>query len=127
MFTDTDPLEEEMHVRCEDMTSDQLTSYFQAWQHHINGVNLKLDGQEWRRMAWLQEVYGQADAGNIVKWVCWKHRGKIDGEIVTHRRFNSRMKWWVDKMHIGMQMEIRREQRKPTAAAAGFATGADLL
>ncbi|ASZ74734.1 hypothetical protein KHO57_gp170 [Mycobacterium phage Phabba] len=125
-FTDIDPLEEDMKVRVEEMTPDQLVVYLKDWQEAVNGVSMALDGKELYMMRWLQKVYGD-DAGRIVKWVCYKHRGKNDlGNLIVHRMFCTKMKWWVDKMHQEMQATVRREQNRKTPrqqlAASGFAT-----
>lgn len=128
MFADQDPLEEDMKILVEDMTADQLVAYLRDYQiHGPNHVTLKLDGIEYRRMQWLIDVYGQPDAGRIIKWICYHHHGKADGQVITHRRFNSKMKWWVDKMHIEMQQALAKDERKAEKKSfAGFATSSDL-
>ncbi|ACH62154.1 hypothetical protein MYRNA_185 [Mycobacterium phage Myrna] len=125
-FTDIDPLEEDMKVRVEDMSPDQLVVYLKDWQEAVNGVTMALDGKELYMMRWLQKVYGD-DAGLIIKWVCWKHRGKDDrNQLIVHRMFCTKMKWWVDKMHQEMQTAKRREEGRQTQreqmADSGFAT-----
>ncbi|QZE10498.1 hypothetical protein SEA_SCOOBYDOOBYDOO_181 [Mycobacterium phage ScoobyDoobyDoo] len=125
-FMDTDPLEEEMRVRCEDMTPDQLVVYLKDWQEAVNDITLGLDGKEIYSMRWLQKVYGP-DAGLIVKWVCYKHRGKDDrGQYIVHRMFCTKMKWWIDKLYAEMQVHRRREERRKSpreaAAISGWAT-----
>lgn len=128
-LTDLDPLEEDMKTRVEDMTPDQLMVYLKDFQREWNKVDLKLDGQEYQRMRWLQEIYGNRDAGLILKWLCQgPSSGKADGQIVTHRRFNQKMKWWVDQVHIAMQQARAREERRAaTPAPVGFATMDALL
>lgn len=133
-FLDPDPLEDEMGVRVEDMNADQLVGYLKDYQQGLNGLTLKLSGvAEFKRMQWLIEIYGQPDAGRIVKWTYWKHRGRwaskrTYADVIRHARFNAKMKWWVDIMHTEMQEQINRENNAPktSAAAVGFSTIRDL-
>ena len=127
-ITVIDPLEEDIGLPCEDMTPDQLVVYLKDYHFNINHVVLKLDGQEYRRMKWLQDIYGPRDAGHIVKWVCQHYGGKYDNQLVTHRRFNAKMKWWVDCMHMEMQQARNKEVNHAVSVpAAGFATMDALL
>ena len=67
-FSDNDPLEDDMGVRCEDMTPDQLVAYIKSYQEAF-GLNLKVEGLKERSVfRALQKLYGKADAGRIVKW-----------------------------------------------------------
>ena|SRR6478736_850847 len=118
-FSETDPLEDQMGVRCEDMTADQLVTYLKDWQEAVNNTVMRLDGKEIYPIRWLQKVYGD-DAGLIVKWLCYKHRGKDDrGYLITHRMFCTKMKWWIDLMYAEMQQQLARENRREAAAVTG--------
>ena len=121
VFSDSDPLEEDMNVRCEDMTPDQLVAYVKSYQGAF-GLDLKVDGlPELSVFRGMQRIYGQRDAGLIVKWVFYKYRGRYEGEPIRHFSFAKGHKWWVDKMHLEMQEEQRRSAPKSyTASAAAF-------
>jgi hypothetical protein len=119
-FSDVDPLEEDMGVRCEDMNPDQLVSYIKSYQEAFN-LNLRIDGLPERSVfKAMQRVYG-ADAGLIVKWVFYKYKGRYDNEPIRHLSFAKGRKWWVDKMHLEMQEELRRESSR-TSEHAGLGT-----
>lgn len=120
-FSDTDPLEKDMGVRCEDMNPDQLVTYIKTYQEAF-GLNLKIDGFPERAVfKGMQRIYGQTDAGLIVKWVFYKYKGRYDNEPVRHLSFAKGRKWWVDKMHLEMQEELRRAAPMSyTASAAAF-------
>lgn len=128
-FTTPDPLEQDMSVLVEDMTADQLVNYLREYQEQLNDVRIAISGYpETARMKWLIETYGQPDAGRIIKWTYWCHRGKWTGrdgkqEFIKPMRFNAKMKWWVDEMHSEMQRELTRAERKAAKKNyEGFAT-----
>lgn len=105
-FTDMDPLEEDMGVRCEDMNPDQIIAYIKSYQAAF-GLDLKVDGLPERSVfRGMQRIYGQRDAGLIVKWVFYKYKGRYEGEPVRHLSFAKGRKWWVDKMHLEMQQAL---------------------
>ena len=108
-FTDEDPLEQDMGVRCEDMSPDQLVAYVKSWQGAF-GLDVRIDGHPERAVfRGMRRIYGQRDAGLIVKWVFYKHRGRReDGSPVTPLSFAKGRKWWVDRMHLEMQEHMRR-------------------
>lgn len=121
-FGDTDPLEEDMGVRCEDMSPDQLVSYIKSYQEAF-GLTIRIDGHPERGVfRGMLRIYGQRDTGLIVKWVFYKHKGRReDGTPVTPLSFAKGRKWWVDKMHLEMQQEQHRSAPMSyTAAAAAF-------
>ena len=122
-FTDPDPLEQDMKVRVEDMSPDQLVVYLKDWQEAFHGIQMNLDGKELYMMRWMEKVYGP-DAGRIIKWTTYKHRGRDDrGYLIVHRMFCTKMKWWVDKMHQEMQAAVLRETRRAeTPKTSRFAT-----
>ena len=106
-FTDEDPLEHDMGVRCEDMTPNQLIAYVVSYQGAF-GVNIKVDGPpEHSVFKAMQRIYGKRDAGLIVKWVFYKHRGRHRDEYVTPLSFAKGSRWWVDKMYFEMQEALR--------------------
>lgn len=120
-FSDTDPLEEDMGIRCEDMTPDQLVSYIKSYQEAF-GLNLPVEGLPERSVfKGMQRLYGKRDAGLIVKWVFYKHKGRWDGEPVRYQSFAKGRKWWVDKMYTELQDELRRESAR-TATGSGLGT-----
>lgn len=120
-FSDTDPLEDDMGIRCEDMSPDQLVAYIKSY-HAAFGLNISIDGHPERAVfRGMQRIYGPADTGRIVKWVFYKYRGHYDNQIVTPLSFAKGRKWWVDRMHLEMQQEQARLAPKSyTAAAAEF-------
>lgn len=120
-FSDTDPLEEDMGIRCEDMTPDQLVSYIKSYQEAF-GLNLPVEGLPERSVfKGMQRLYGKRDAGLIVKWVFYKHKGRWDGEPVRYQSFAKGRRWWVDKMYTELQDELRRESAR-TATGSGLGT-----
>lgn len=120
-FSDNDPLEDDMGVRCEDMSPDQLVTYIKSYQAAF-GLNIPVVGIPERSVfRGMQRIYGQRDAGLIVKWVFYKHRGRYDGEAVRYQSFSKGRKWWVDKMYLEMQEDLRRSApRSYSSAAAEF-------
>lgn len=112
MFSDSDPLEDDMGVMCENMSPDQLVAYIKSYQEAF-GLNLRVDGTPERAVfSGMHRIYGRRDAGRIVKWVFWKYRGRYENEPVRHFSFAKGRKWWVDKMHLEMQAELRRERSR---------------
>lgn len=117
-FTDPDPLEDDMGVLCQDMTPDQLICYIKSYQEAF-GLDLKVDGLPERAVfRGLQRIYGVRDAGLIVKWVFYHYRGRYEGEPVRHLSFAKGRKWWVDKMHLEMQDELRRSDPRSYAGVS---------
>lgn len=114
-FSDLDPLEQDMGVRCEDMNPQQLVTYIKDYQHAF-GHELAVEGFIERSVfKSMQNIYGKATAGLIVKWVFYKYHGLYAGETVTFTAFAKGRKWWVDKMHQEMQ-EAQRKERPSTAS-----------
>lgn len=126
-FADTDPLEEDMGVRCEDMTPDQLVSYIMSYQKAF-GLNMPVDGHPERAIfRGMQRIYGKRDAGLIVKWVFYRYKGRYEGEPIRYQSFAKGRKWWIDKMHLEMQDEMRRATPATyTATTLGVRSLADL-
>lgn len=108
-FSDTDPLEEDMGVRCEDMNADQLVAYIKAYQDAF-GFNLKVEGPKERGVfRGLQRVYGNANAGRIVKWAFYHHKGKFRDEIINFFHFSKGNKWLTDKFYLELQQDAAKE------------------
>lgn len=117
-FSDIDPLEEDMGVRCEDMTPDQLIAYIKSYQEAF-GLNLRVDGLKERSVfRALQKVYGKADAGRIVKWAFYHYRGTFRDEPIGFFMFSKGNKWWTDKLHFEVQKQMATPVKKSYAAAA---------
>lgn len=110
VFSDSDPLEQGMGVRCEDMSPEQLVSYIKTYQKAF-GINLAVEGVIERSIfRSMQKIYGRKSAGNIVKWVFYKYHGRYSGEPVAFTSFSKGRKWWVDKMYIELQDHLRKEK-----------------
>lgn len=126
-FSDNDPLEDDMGVRCENMTPDQLVAYIKSYQNAF-GLNLRIDGTPERAVfRAMQRIYGHTTAGQIVKWVFYHHKGRWGNEPVTPFSFSKGRKWWVDKMHLELQEALRKETtRTYTSATLGGRGLADL-
>jgi hypothetical protein len=124
-----DPLEEDMGVRCEQMSADQLIAYIKGY-HAAFDLNLKISGMPERSaLTGLQRTYGKTDAGKIIKWVFYHHKGRHNGEPVTPLSFSKGRKWWTDKMHLEMQEATRITAPADYASAAtdlGIRSLADL-
>jgi hypothetical protein len=126
-FNDNDPLEDDMGVRCQDMTPDQLVAYIKSYQSAF-GLNLRVEGLKERAVfKGLQRVYGKANAGNIVKWAFYHHRGRFRDEPIGFFLFSKGNKWWTDKLYMEMQEEqAKARQRTATGASLGITSLADL-
>jgi hypothetical protein len=75
----------------------------------------------------LQRVYGRANAGNIVKWAFYHHKGRFRDEPVGFFMFSKGNKWWTDKLYLEMQESLARESRiTATGASLGVISLADL-
>lgn len=110
MFSDPDPIECDMGVRVEDMDPYQLVAYFKTY-HAAFGLDMAVEGiQERAIFRALQRIYGQATAGQIVKWVTYHHKGHWEGKPVRFASFCRARKWWVDIMHTELQAQQRKEQ-----------------
>lgn len=116
-----------MGVRCEDMTADQLVAYIKSYQSAF-GLNLRVEGLKERAVfKGLQRVYGKANAGNIVKWAFYHHKGRFRDEPVGFFMFSKGNKWWTDKLYLEMQESLARESRiTATGASLGVISLADL-
>ncbi len=126
-YSDNDPLEDDMGVRCEDMNPDQLVSYILSYQKAF-GLNIVIEGNPERAVfRALQRSYGKRDAGRIVKWVFYKYRGTWRDESITPLSFSKGRKWWTDKMHLELQREVTKENpRSYTGQTLGITSLADL-
>lgn len=126
-FVDNDPLEDDMGVMCQDMTADQLVAYVKSYQDAF-GLNLRVEGLKERAVfKGLQRVYGTANAGNIVKWAFYHHRGRFRGEPIGFFHFSKGNKWFTDKLYLEMQDALAKDrQRTATGPALGVTSLADL-
>lgn len=86
------------------MTPDELVSYVKYMVRDCFGFTLPTEGRPERAVfTWVKKVYA-ADAGNVVKWVFWKHSGKTsEGAPVSYFSWAKGRKWWVDRMFIELQ------------------------
>lgn len=128
MFSDTDPLEEDMGVRCEDMTPDQLVAYIKSYQGIVYNLELKVEGMKERSVfRGLQRLYGHQDAGRIVKWAFYHHRGRFRDEPIGFFLFTKGNKWFTDKLYSELQEEMRKEtSRTYQGASLGVRSLSDL-
>jgi len=112
-FTDLDPVEQQMSLRVEDMTPNELVTYIKTYQEAFDR-KMAVEGFIERSVfKSMQKIYGQATAGQIVKWVFYRYHGIWNGEVVGFTSFSKGRKWWVDKMHQEMQERQRKETAKP--------------
>lgn len=122
MFTDPDPIEEDLGLRVEFATPDQLVAYLKRYQEVMNGVRVAVQGMPERQVfAALQRAYGTADAGRIVKWVCYQHRGRYRDELVVPSSFSKGRRWFTDRMHMEYQDHLR-SAAPVTATSPGLGT-----
>ena len=126
-FSDSDPLEDDMGVRCQDMTADQLVAYIKSYQQAF-GLNLRVEGLKERAVfKGLQRVYGKDNAGLIVKWAFYHHKGRFRDEPIGFFMFSKGNKWWTDKLYLEMQEEqAKARQRTATGVSLGITSLADL-
>jgi hypothetical protein len=131
-FLDQDPVEEDMGLRVEDMTSDQLAVYFKEQMKAINDIDVSLGLVDFAIMKnFLVGKYRQPNAGRILKWLFFRHKGKVtihgERQVASTRIFVEKLKWMIDKLNVEMQMAVAREERKRVAPASkGFASIEDL-
>lgn len=112
-FSDPDPIEQDMNLRVEEMTPQELVTYIKTYQEAFDR-RMAVEGFIERSvLKSLQKIYGQQDAGRIVKWVMYKYHGVYRGEVVGFTAFSKGRKWWVDMMHQEMQERLRKEAEKP--------------
>lgn len=126
-FSDNDPLEDDMGVRCQDMTPDQLVAYIKSYQQAF-GLNLRVEGLKERAVfRGLQRIYGKDNAGLIVKWAFYHHKGRFRDEPIGFFMFSKGNKWWTDKLYLEMQEEqAKARQRTATGVSLGITSLADL-
>ena len=126
-FKDVDPLEEDMGLMCQDMTPDQLVAYIKSYQEAF-GINLRVDGVKERSVfRGLQNLYGKANAGNIVKWAFYHYKGRFQDEPIGFFRFSKGNKWFTDKLYVEMQEELARDRQRIVAGKSlGITSLADL-
>lgn len=126
-FVDNDPLEDDMGVRCQDMNPDQLVAYIKAYQEAF-GLNLRVDGLKERAVfKALQRVYGKDNAGLIVKWAFYQHRGRFRDEPIGFFHFAKGNKWFTDRLYLEMQDALAKERQRTAAGASlGVTSLADL-
>lgn len=119
MFEDADPIESDMGVTVEEMTPDQLVTYFKTY-HAAYGLDLAVEGHQERAIfRSMQKIYGQRTAGRIVKWVTYTHKGRWEGQPVRFASFCKARKWWVDMMHLEMQDGLRKADAVSVRRAPG--------
>lgn len=114
-FNDPDPVEEQMNLRVEEMTPAELVIYIQTYQGAFDR-HMAVEGFIERSIfKSMQKIYGQATAGQIVKWAMYKYHGVYAGDVITFTSFAKGRKWWNDRMHQELQAHLRQE-RPPTAS-----------
>jgi hypothetical protein len=126
-FSDADPLEQDMGVMCQNMNPDQLVAYIKSYQEAF-GLNLKVDGFKERGVfRGLQKLYGQQEAGRIVKWAFYHYKGHFRNEPVGFFMFSKGNKWWTDKLHMEVQQEMTKSDgRSYQGATLGVRSLSDL-
>lgn len=131
-FLDQDPVETDMGLRVEDMDQNQLAVYFKEQMKAVNNVDVSLGIADFAIMKnFLIGKYRQPNAGRILKWLFFRHKGKVtlhgERQLASTRIFVEKLKWMIDKLNVEMQMAVAREERKRVAPAAkGFASIEDL-
>lgn len=114
-FSDKDPVEQDMGLRVEEMTPAELVTYIKTYQEAFER-HMAVEGFIERSVfKSMQRIYGQATAGQIVKWVFYKYKGVWRNEVVGFTSFAKGRKWWVDMMYQEMQAQQRKEA-VPTAS-----------
>ncbi|AEQ21063.1 conserved hypothetical protein [Rhodococcus phage E3] len=115
-FDEMDPVEQMIGKPVTKMTGDELISYIKTYMQAMHGVDLGIDGVKERSvMTALRRIY-KDDAGRIVKWVMTKRSGRDQkDELVTYFSFQRADKWWLDKIHIEMQVHQNRSRELAAA------------
>lgn len=109
-FSDPDPLEQDMGVLCTDMSPEQLVTYIHDY-HAAFDLELPVEGIKERSvMRGLQNTYGPARAGNIVKWAFYHHKGRFRGAAVGYFDFIKARKWFTDQLALEYQDALRKER-----------------
>lgn len=126
-FSDPDPLEQDMGVLCRDMTADQLVAYIKSYQEAF-GLNLKVEGFKERAVfRGLQRIYGKDNAGLIVKWAFYQHRGRFRDEAINFFHFSQGNKWLTDKFYLELQQDtVKNDPARFEGASLGVVSLNDL-
>ena len=124
-FTDLDDAENTLGKPVDLMTDTQLVSYIKMSLKNYSDLNLPVQGQRERSiMAALKRTYG-SDAGKIVKWAFYKHRGRKGATSITYSTFASGMKWWTDLLYVEMQEHLKSNATQGNSMN-GFSSLADI-
>lgn len=124
-----DPAEQQLGKLAEQMSPQELVSYFRLGMRDRCGLDVRIDGsgvKERSVMTHLQKVYGQQGAGLIVKWAVYGRDGEADGKALTFFSFQKERKWWTDELYA----EAQRHQVHLTAGqewTARTTSGEDFL
>lgn len=106
-----DSIEQKIGKPVEEMTSDQLLTYFEWGKREVLGTKNPPGGRkESGTFKSFQERYGQEEAGKIVKYVVFSKGCKFAGKTLTVSSFSAGSKWITD----GIQDEmVSVEKSKP--------------
>lgn len=122
-FADLDQAELTLGKPVTAMTDSELVSYLRLAIRAHQDIDLPIEGSPERAvMAALKRTYG-SEAGNIVKWACYRHGAKDGEQVIGYFSFAKGRKWYVDRLYTELQQH-RREQREldaHDAQASGFA------
>lgn len=123
-FSDRDPVEEEVGSPVETMTPHQLVVYLTTYMEAKHEIKIPIDGHPERSvMAGLQRHYGNAAAGQLVKWTLYHYHGKYREDYLNVFAFSKGRRWWTDMMHAEAQAARRKEKpRRPDQVASGTMT-----
>lgn len=125
-FTDPDPIEQQMGLRCEDMTPDELVAYIRTYQNAFDR-RMAVEGTVERKVfEGMKRIYGEKTAGQIVKWAFYKYKGIWKGDVVVFTSFSKGRKWWVDMMYQELQAALRKETTSASRVGIGSKRLSDL-
>ncbi|QDH91782.1 hypothetical protein SEA_PHRAPPUCCINO_107 [Mycobacterium phage Phrappuccino] len=128
-FTDLDIAEQTLGKPVTAMTDTELVSYLKIAVKALQDIDLPVDGMPERSvMAGLKRTYGP-QAGNILKWVCWRHEGKYRGQVIGYFSFAKGRKWFTDMLYTELQQHLSAEAAQVAAerrAGDGWGELADL-
>jgi hypothetical protein len=110
------------------MTDSELVSYLRLAIRAHQDIDLPIEGTPERSvMASLKRTYG-TEAGNIVKWACYRHGAKDGDQVIGYFSFAKGRKWYCDRLYTELQQH-RKEQRELAShdnQVSGFARLEDL-
>lgn len=126
-----DDIETVFGTKVEEMSPDQLLSYFEKSKSSVLRVKVAPGGIQARKtFEGFCRRYGQEDAGRIVKYAVHKKKCRTpSGDVLTTSSFAEGNAWITDTFHAELQLEENRfsdNQERTQELKKGFFSLRDL-